>query len=343
METQQKQKRAGMVAVIGRANVGKSSLLNAILGEKLSIVSPVAQTTRNAIRGIHSEDRGQIVFVDTPGIHRSESSLGQVMNKMARASVEGCDAALLVLDVTRTAQDEDRGWIARLLREPIPVFIALNKTDALIGDAPADWPGVWNAIAAEKKLSYEEEAAAHAAEAEPPADGVVRKAPRKNRRAPEPVDFDKQPQWFKVSAMTGAGVPELVSALFDKMPEGEPLFPEDMLSDYPRKLAIADYIREKLFGVLREELPHAIAVWVESVNEAEDGSWSVNAKIYVKKDSQKGIVLGEKGRLLRKIKRQSEAELTSIYERPVTVDLWVKVEKDWNENFWLLKKFGYVE
>lgn len=343
METQQKQKRAGMVAVIGRANVGKSSLLNAILGEKLSIVSPVAQTTRNAIRGIFSEERGQIVFVDTPGIHRSESSLGQVMNKMARASVEGCDAALLVLDVTRTAQEEDRGWIARLLREPIPVFVALNKTDALIGDSPANWPEVWNSIAAERKLSFEEDAAAHAAAEEPPTDGVVRKAPRKNRRAPEAIDFSKQPQWFKVSAMTGAGVPDLVGALFEKLPEGEPLFPEDMLSDYPRKLAIADFIREKLFGVLREELPHAVAVWVENVAEGEDGSWAVDAKIYVKKASQKGIVLGEKGRLLRKIKRQSEAELSSIYERPVTVDLWVKVEKDWNENFWLLKKFGYVE
>jgi GTP-binding protein Era len=313
-----KRRHVGMIAVIGRANVGKSSLVNAVLGEKLSIVSPVAQTTRNAIRGILTDERGQLVFVDTPGIHKSQSNLGQVMNKMARASVEGCDLALLVLDAAETAREEDLGWISRLLREDIPVIAVLNKIDAVAGKPPADWPAIWKSVAAEKLAGQ----------------------PDATER--EKQNLTRQPEWFSVSAQTGDGLPRLIAHLFGRMPEGELLFPEDMLSDYPRKLAIADFIREKLFGVLREELPHAIAVWVDSLTENPDESWDIRAVVYVAKDSQKGIVLGEKGRLLRKIKRQSDAELSAIYERPVRVDLWVKVEKKWTDNFWLLKKFGYV-
>lgn len=295
----------GMVAIVGRANVGKSSLVNAILGEKVSIVSPIAQTTRSAVRGILTDERGQLVFMDTPGVHRAQSGLGQAMNKVARASIEGVDVVLLVLDASATAYEEDRGWISRLLREECPVVVALNKMDVVKGELPADWPAVWRQIAAEK--------------------GVTKEA-----------------EWFHISATTGKGVPNLVQRLLERMPAGPLLFPEDMLSDYPRKLAIADIIREKLFGYLREELPHAVAVWVESIVEAEDGGWDIDAKIYIMKDSQKGIVLGEKGRMLRKVKRSSEGELKAVYERPVRVNLWVKVEKNWNENFWLLKKFGYV-
>lgn len=309
-----------MIAIVGRANVGKSSLINAILGEKVSIVSPVAQTTRGAVRGILTDGRGQLVFLDTPGVHKAESNLGTVMNRIARASVEGCDLVLLVLDASETPRDEDRGWISRLLRSETPVLCVLNKMDAVPQEMPANWPGIWKLVAAEKSAA--------------PADASGRAAAAPVTRA--------EPRWFSVSAQTGAGVPELVDALFSAMPAGPLLFPEDMLSDYPRKLAIADFIREKLFGVLRQELPHAIAVWVEGLVENEDGSWDVRAIVYVNKDSQKGIVLGEKGRLLRKIKRQSEAELSAVYEHPVRVDLWVKVERDWAKNFWLLKKFGYV-
>lgn len=295
----------GMVAIVGRANVGKSSLINRILGEKVSIVSPIAQTTRSVVRGILTDDRGQLVFVDTPGVHRAHSGLGQVMNKVARASIEGVDVAMLVIDASETAREEDRGWISRLLREEVPVVVVLNKTDALKGETPADWPALWKQVAAEK--------------------GVTR-----------------EPDWFSVSAKTGEGIPNLVQRLIEKMPAGPLLFPEEMLSDYPRKLAIADTIREKLFSFLRDELPHSVAVWVESLDEAADGGWDIEAKIYIMKDSQRGIILGEKGRMLRKVKRSSEGELKAIYERPVRVNLWVKVEKDWNENFWLLKKFGYV-
>lgn len=296
--------RAGIVALIGRANVGKSSLLNAILGEKVSIVSPVAQTTRNVIRGILTEPRGQLVFHDTPGVHKAVGDLGRVMNRMARSAAEGADVALLVLDTSRPPREEDLGWMKKLQRESLPVVIALNKMD------------LGGAHAVELRAAWQEAK---------PGDAVPR----------------PDPEWVEVSAATGQGIETLVSTLFVRVPEGPLLFPEDVLTDYPRKLAIADVIREKLFAELRDELPHAVAVWIEELDDSSD-PWRIRALICVRKHSQKGIVIGEKGRLLRKVRRASEVELQRIYEHPVSLECWVKVEPNWDANFWLLKKFGYV-
>lgn len=296
-------KRCGMFAVVGRANVGKSSLLNALLGEKVSIVSPVEQTTRNTIRGILTEARGQLVFMDTPGVHKATGELGTLMNKMARRAAEGADAVMLVLDASEAPRDEDIGWISRLLFHDAPCVICLNKCD-LSPSRESAYREAWRAKEAEKGAS-------------------------------------REAVWLKTSATTGQGVPELLERLFAMSPEGPLLFPEDVLTDYPRKLNIADVIREKIFAGLRDEVPHAVAVEVQDIAEGEDG-WNVSATIYVNKASQKGILLGEKGRRLRKVKRSSEAELTAMYGTPVTVSLWIKVEKNWSRNFWLLKKLGYV-
>jgi GTP-binding protein Era len=294
---------AGMVAVVGRANVGKSSLANAILGEKLSIVSPVAQTTRNIIRGILTGDRGQLVLVDTPGLHKAPGELGKVMNRLARSSVEGVDAIMLVVDGAVAPRDEDEGWMLRLARQELPVMVVLNKSD--LGAAhDQDYRTLWIKTATETGSAV-------------------------------------APVWFSVSATSGEGVVALTDALFEKLPAGPALFPPDMLSDFPRRLTIADVVREKLFRDLREELPHAVAVWVEQLEESPEG-WQANVIIYVNKYSQKGIVIGEKGRRLRKARRSAEKELESMYELPVNLSLRVKVEKDWSKNFWLLKKFGYV-
>jgi GTP-binding protein Era len=289
--------KAGLVAVIGRASVGKSSLVNAILGEKVSIVSAVPQTTRNAIRGILTEPRGQIVFVDTPGVHKAGNDLGKLMNKMARASVEGADAIVLVLDGSEPPRQEDLGWMSRLKRESAPLLLVLNKAD-LQPSCAAEY-----------------------------------------RRAASEAGLT--PAWLSVSAATGLRVTEVVDHLFGILPESPLLFPEDILTDFPRKLNIADIIREKLFAVLRDELPHSIAVWVENVGEGEAG-WEVEAVIYVSRASQKGIVIGEKGRLLRRVRRAAEPELSEMYGRPVTLSLWVKVEPHWMRNFWLLKRLGYA-
>lgn len=326
--------RAGIVAIVGRANVGKSSLVNAILGEKVSIVTPVAQTTRNVIRGILTEPRGQLVFHDTPGVHKAVGDLGRVMNRIARTSIEGADVAMLVLDSSQPPRDEDRGWMSRLQREAIPVVAVLNKSDLGAGQAAA-LRAAWDAAASTP--------------APPAGDRGEGGEPAGDRAPPgPPTPGEGGPPralpavlWLEASATTGAGVPELVARLFELVPVGPQLFPDDVLTDFPRKLAIADVIREKLFAGLRDELPHAVAVWVEDLQETEQ-DWRVRAHIYVNKHSQKGIVIGEKGRGLRRVRRAAEAELASIYERPVKLDLWVKVEEKWDRNFWLLKKFGYV-
>jgi GTPase len=296
-------RRSGMVAIVGRANVGKSSLTNAMLGEKLSIVSPVAQTTRSIIRGILTEPRGQLVLVDTPGLHKAPGDLGKVMNRLARTAVEGTDAILLVLDASAPLFDEDEGWMRRLVRQETPVVIALNKMD-LGGRAEAAYRACWEKVS------------------------------EGNEKPTVPV-------WHHVSATTGEGMTQLVDLLYERLPFGPLLYPEEMLSDYPRKLNMADVIREKLFMELREELPHAVAVWIEKLDDSQP-DWNARVVIYVNKHSQKGIVIGEKGRMLRKVRRSSELELAQIYERNVSLDIMVKVEKNWGRNFWLLRQFGYV-
>jgi GTPase len=295
--------RAGLVAVIGRSNVGKSSLLNALLEEKVSIVSPVPQTTRTLVRGILTEPRGQVAFIDTPGVHKAGGNLSLMMNRIARASIEGVDVALLVLDASSSPYQEDEGWMARLARSDVPCLAVFNKSD-LSPSRAEDYRALWARVAADRGST-------------------------------------QTPRWLATSALTGAGLPELLSALFEAMPVGPHLFPDDVLTDYPRKLNMADIVREKLFADLRDELPHAIAVCVEDIRESPQG-WNADVDIYVNRDSQKGIVIGHKGRQLRKVRRAAELELTQMYSLPVTLHFRVKVENHWDRNFWLLKKFGYA-
>jgi GTPase len=293
----------GMVAIVGRANVGKSTLLNRILDEKVSIVSPVAQTTRNLIRGILTEPRGQLVFLDTPGVHKASYDLGRLMNRVARASIEGVDVVLLVLDASHPPFEEDTGWIRRLVHDQTPCVALLNKSDAGAGHAQA-YRDLWAGLAREKSVA-------------------------------------KSATWLPASGLTGRGVPELVDELFQIVPVSPALFPEDVLTDFPRKLSIADVVREKFFAVLRDELPHALAVEIEKIEEGVTG-WAAVGTIFVQKSSQKGIVLGNKGRLLNRVRESAEKDLAAMYGHPVSLDLWVKVDKNWSKNFWTLKRLGYA-
>jgi GTP-binding protein Era len=295
--------RAGIIAIVGRTNVGKSTLVNHLLGEKVSIVSDTVQTTRNLIRAILTEERGQIVFLDTPGVHKAQGELGKNLNKAARSAVQGVDAILLVLDASSKPELEDDGWFRRICREEVPCIIALNKCDRK-PDRTAAYRELWDEIRTEKESG-------------------------------------KEPVWTPVSALKGIAMAGLLDTLFKKVPEGPPLFPDDILTDYPRKLNIADVIREKLFHRLEKELPHAVAVWVEDIDEREN-KWVVEASIYVERHSQKGIVIGEKGRLIKWAKEQAEKELYEMYGVRFQLKLWVKVEKNWRKNFWILKKLGYA-
>lgn len=303
MELIKPEGRAGIVAIVGRTNVGKSTLVNHLLGEKVSIVSDTVQTTRNLIRAILTEPRGQIVFLDTPGVHKAQGEFGKTLNKTARASVDGVDAVLLVLDGSRRPGLEDDGWFRRLVNGETPCVIILNKSDISFSHA-TEYRALWQQICEEKNGTLE-------------------------------------PIWMTVSALHGDGMPLLLDTLFAQMEVGPLLFPEDILTDYPRKLNMADVIREKLFFRLHDELPHAVAVWIDEIDEQEN-KWVVSATIYVERHSQKGIVIGEKGRLLKWVREQAERELYEMYGVRFKLNLWVKVEKNWRSNFWMLKKFGYA-
>ena len=334
----------GVVAVVGRTNAGKSTLVNRLVGEKVSIVSPVVQTTRSLVRGVLTEPRGQIVLLDTPGLHRSRNLLGTSMNKVARSSVGGADAVLLLCDASRAPEQEDEGWMQRLVRSEAPVVIFLNKADDACRERA--FRECWDRAVAHSEERYASLKAAAEAETEcasAPAPKTRHEKPwkRRARAASEPPRPIVRPHWFIGSAKTGEGVEALLDALFALMPAGPMLFDGTTISDHPQKLAVADVIREKLFGLFRDELPHSIGVSVESIVRRNDGSVAVKGTVYVRRSNQKGIVLGEKGRTLRTARRQSEAELRTLFDAPVECDLWIRVEPDWDQNFFLLRQIGY--
>ena len=347
--------RAGIAAIVGRANTGKSSLLNALIGESVSVVSPVAQTTRRPVRAIHNEPGLQIVFLDTPGIRQATHALGSLLNRTARGLVTGSDVVLLLLDASLPPQDEDRGWMQKLAADASPVFAVLNKTDLLrTDDAPNGFaPPRPRAVGGQvgspipqgggarpnpnrKPIRQDSLTPRRTAYETAWADVLEKNKARDPGFAPPPL------RWFEVSAATGAGLPELLAAVREKMPAAEqPLFPTDMLTDDPGPFFIADVVRAQINLRLKAELPHAIAVAVDQIEETDEAV-SVQATIYVEKNSQRPIVIGQRAKMIRDIRHAAERELTAIYGKKHKLELWVKVEPNWSRNYWMLKKFGYV-
>lgn len=301
------QRKAAMVGVVGRTNAGKSTVVNQMVGEKVSIVSPVEQTTRNTIRGIVEDPRGQLVLLDTPGLHKAVGPLGKLLNGMARASSAGVDILLVVFDAGHEPQLEDTGWMARVVRErPDRVVFALNKCDrspffeTMFRDA-------WKE--------------ASSAGAEPCA---------------------VQPRWVTCCGIRKGGCDAVLDALYDLAEPGPALFPEDVVTDYPRKLAIADVVREKMLQRLRDEVPHEVGVAVKDIYEDRKRGWEVAVTIYVNRPSQKGIVIGPRGSLLKAVRLSAEPELSDMFGVKVRLELWVKVEPNWMKNGRLLAEMGYM-
>lgn len=300
--------KAAVVGVVGRTNAGKSTLVNALVGEKVTIVSPVEQTTRNTVRGIVSDERGQLVLMDTPGLHKAVGALGRLLNGMARASSAGTDILLVVFDASHAPQLEDEGWMARVMRErPANCVFALNQCDkkpffsTMYRDA-------WEA--ARKGAGTDGEAA-----------------------FPEP-------HWCRISAATGEGCAELLDTLFSMAEAGPPLFDDDIVTDYPRKLAIADTVREKLLSRLFQEVPHEVGVAVKEISESAN-AWDVSVTVYVNKPSQKGMVIGTGGKTLKYARKAAEPELSEMFGVKVRLEIWVKVEPNWMKNDRLLTEMGY--
>ena len=269
------------VAVVGRTNAGKSTLVNALVGEKVSIVSPVEQTTRNTIRGIVADPRGQLVLLDTPGLHKAVGTLGTLLNRMARRSAAGADITCVVFDAAQEPQLEDIGWMQRIAKEkPEKVVFVLNKADKspfferMFRDA-------WKE-AVETSWSSESELEK----------GVRSQyAGVRGQSGSSELEKGTIPLWVKSISTTEGGAKDVLDALFGFAEEGGLLFDEDIVTDYPRKLAIADAIREKYLSHLHQELPHELGIVVKRVVD-EGSRWSAVAEVLVNRPSQKPIVIG---------------------------------------------------
>ena len=293
--------KSGFVSVVGRPNVGKSTLLNRILKEKLSITSNKAQTTRNKITMIHTDDRGQIIFLDTPGIQSPKNKLGDFMLKTSVSSMEGVDVILMVVDMSDYLGPKDQMILDAMEKEgrDIPAILVINKVDV----APRD-------------------------EVLP----IIAKFAAMNR-------FE---DIVPVSALNDENVDHLVDVIFDHLPEGPQYFPEDMITDQPEKFIVAELIREKGLFYLRDEVPHGLAVSVDSMKEVEGKDhMDIQATIYVERDSHKGIIIGKNGQMLKRIGTEARKEIEAFLGEHVNLRLWVKVSKNWREKDEKVKDFGY--
>lgn len=305
--------RVAVVGIVGRTNAGKSTLVNRLVGEKISIVSPVEQTTRNTVRGIVSDSRGQLVLLDTPGLHKAEGRLGTLLNRMARRSAAGVDILCVVFDAAQEPQMEDVGWMKRVAKErPGKVVFVLNKADKR-PFFETMYHEAWSAALDESSLKTEE--------GDPPM----------------PVEL----RWTKAIATTEGGEKAVLDALFALADEGEPLFPDDVVTDYPRRLAIADVIREKFLLRMHQEIPHELGICVKALHETA-GRWDVKVDILVNRPSQKPIVIGRGAEILKNVRKASERELSEIFEVRVALEMWVRVEPRWMENARLLAEMGYL-
>lgn len=299
--------KIAVVGVVGRTNAGKSTLVNSLVGEKVSIVSPVEQTTRNTIRAIVSEERGQLVLLDTPGLHKAVGELGRLLNRMARRSAAGVDITCVVFDAAQKPCLEDIGWMQRVAHESASkVIFVLNKADKR-GFNENLFREAWADVLSEEGGEN------------PPL----------------------EPKWVKCISIDDGGSKGVLDALFDFAEEGEPLFDEDTVTDYPRRLTIADVIREKYIAKLFQELPHELGIVVRQIEETPE-KWLVKVDVLVNRESQKPIAIGRGAETVRYVRKGAERELKQIYGIKVSLDMTVRISKNWMKNPVLLREMGYM-
>ena len=290
--------KSGFVAVVGRPNVGKSTLINALIDDKIVIVSDKAQTTRNRIVCVYTDEKKQIVFMDTPGIHKPKHKLGEFMVDQAVDSLREVEAVLFVVAANEKRGPGDNFVIEQLRKVNVPVFLIVNKIDTM------EKQDLLEAI-----VSYENSY---------PFEAVI-----------------------PISAKEKDNIEEVVNLLEKHLPEGPKYFPDDMITDQPERLIISDIVREKILLQTHDEIPHAIAVDVDEMKTREDGTTYVRATIYVERDSQKGIIIGKQGAMLKTIGRQARGDIERLLATKVFLDLWVKVKKDWRNKSGMLSELGY--
>ncbi|WP_274651902.1 GTPase Era [Paenibacillus humicola] len=290
--------RSGFVAIVGRPNVGKSTLINEMIGQKIAIMSDKPQTTRNKIHGVYTTDNFQIVFLDTPGIHKPQSKLGDFMVKEAVGTLGEVDAALFLIDASEGLGGGDRFIIEQLKKVETPVFLVINKIDKVHPEE------LLPLIAQYRELHEFTE--------------VV-----------------------PVSALQGSNVGTLLDVLSGYLPEGPQYYPADQITDHPEQFVCAELIREKILQLTREEIPHSIAVTIEDMRVQENGVVYIGAVIFVERDSQKGIVIGKQGALLKEVGKLARRDIELLLGSRTFLELWVKVKKDWRNQERILKDLGF--
>lgn len=291
--------RCGFVSIVGRPNVGKSTLLNRILGEKIAIISDKPQTTRNRIMGVAHLSGAQIVFLDTPGIHKPKHGLNRRMVRRALDTFQEADLILVMGEATSNPGPGDRFVVEQLDRLSTPVFLVLNKIDTVNRSALIEKLTRYAGLYAFKEV-------------------------------------------VPVSAATGENVDRLLEVIKDSLPEGPPMFPEETVTDQPLRVMAGEFIREKILARMREEMPYSAAVEVEEFKEdAEKDRVSIQAVIYVERESQKGIMIGKKGDILKAVGTEARLDLERLMGCKVVLKLWVKVKPGWRANEGMLERMGY--
>lgn len=293
-----KEYNSGFVSIVGRPNVGKSTLLNNIIGEKITITSDKAQTTRNQIQGIYTTDKEQIVFIDTPGIHKPKHELGKFMNRTALSTLNEVDIVLFMVNVSEKMGPGDRFIMERLKNTSTPVFLVLNQIDKIHPDALLPIIEAY-----QNEMTFKE--------------------------------------IIPVSAMNGNNVNRLLEVISTYLEEGPQYYPSDQVSDHPEYFIVSEFVREKILELTREEIPHSVAVITESMERADDGMIDIRVVINVERNSQKGIVIGKGGKLLKEIGTKARKDIERLLGSRVFLELFVKVESDWRDTPRDLSRFGY--
>ncbi|MGM0320435.1 GTPase Era [Enterococcus sp. AZ067] len=290
--------KSGFVAIVGRPNVGKSTLLNRVVGQKIAIMSDKAQTTRNKIQGVYTTDDAQLIFIDTPGIHKPKHRLGDFMVETAYSALREVDVTLFMISADQKRGKGDDFIIERLRQSQTPVFLVINKIDKVHPDA---------------LLAIIEDYSSQ-------------------------MDFA---EIVPISAIEGNNFETLMKLLIDEMPEGPQYFPEDQITDHPEYFIVSELVREKVLLLTRDEVPHSVAVVVDSMKRDHNDKVHIQATIIVERDSQKGIIIGKGGKMLKQIGTKARLDIEHLLDDKVFLELWVKVQKDWRDKQTFLTDYGY--
>lgn len=292
-------KKSGFVALIGRPNVGKSTLMNTVIGQKIAITSNKPQTTRNRIQTVYTDERGQVVFVDTPGIHKAKNKLGEYMVSAAERTLKDVDLILWLVEPTTYIGAGEEHILEELTHVGVPVLLVINKIDTV------------------KREELLPVIAAYSAK----------------------FEFN---EIVPVSALKNENTPDLLETIFKYLPYGPAFFDESTVTDQPERAIVAEMIREKALRSLNEEVPHGIAVAVDSMKKrGKNNLYDIEATIVCEKNSHKGIIIGKKGAMLKKIGSEARRDIENLLQAKVNLNLWVKVKKEWRDSDFLVKNFGY--